>query len=321
MLSACDSDKPDTDVRTEVSFATSGGSRASETLAFDRFAVYGDMKFPVDNSTAPLVVFDNKEVVYAGGSWTYGSDLRYWFPKHEHSFVAVSPVSVTGTGSEAVYSNSKLSFSYTMPASDGNLLREEVSDIFSATHRRLYSSGDNGLLTLKFRHLMSMVDIAPALDDNTLGSDGYILLHEMEFSGVATKARFDIVPAERQSNSQTDDMVLDVIPQEEGNLSVKFNTPVKIENNKTNVRPFANGDAVIMLPNDFTMAADAKLTLYYTINDETSMLNGSISLNNLKWESGKSYLYKFTIERAGVNLTDCEINPWNEVKGENIIVD
>lgn len=37
--------------------------------------------------------------------------------------------------------------------------------------------------------------------------------------------------------------------------------------------------------------------------------------------TGEEYTYKFTIERFGVILDSCEINPWNVITGDEITVD
>ena len=231
LFSACDSDMPGAkDAGTEVTFATSGVSRASATPPFDRFAVYGDMKFPVDDSTAPLIVFDATEVEYKNGNWTY-TGVQYWYPKHEHSFVAVSPVSVVGPDANPQYSDSRLSFKYTIPTIGGVVEnRDDVSDIFVATHRRIYDSG-NVPVTLKFRHILSLVNVALALNDDLMKKDEYVLINKIELSGIKTKAEFNILPSPIASNNQTDDHVVEATGQEgDAQLTIIFDNPPKIIN-------------------------------------------------------------------------------------------
>lgn len=327
LVSSCNSDTTDDMLLSkgaEMSFNVSVLSRASVTTGIDKFAVYGDMKVVGDNkNTTPTVLFNNTEVVYRDGRWIYDG-IQYWIPKREHSFVAISPVSVLATDADPTYSDSKLSFTYALPVSGGNLSsNDDVADILISTHRRYYESDKtlDSKVSLTFGHILSLINIAPAFYDNSLSSDAYILFHKLKFSGVRTKARFDILPAARLSNSQTDDRVVDVNGQEVGNFTIGLTTPVKVENNAKNVSLFADNDAVIMLPQIFAAETEAKITLFYTINGDESMKQVTIPLNNFKWESGSSYTYIFTIERTGVKLGDCEINPWNVIRGENITVD
>ncbi|MDE7411666.1 MAG: fimbrillin family protein [Paramuribaculum sp.] len=301
------------DKNTEVSFATSGLSRASETPPFDRFAVYGDMKFPVDDNTAPLVIFDNKEVEYRNGSWTY-TGVQYWYLKHEHSFIAVSPVSVVDPAVNPQYSNSRLSFTYTIPAIDGIIEnKDDVSDIFVATHRRLYVSG-NDPVTLKFRHIMSLVNIALALDDDLMKNDEFVLINKLELSGIKTKAEFNILPSAILSNNRTDDNVVEVSEQEgDAKLTINFDTPLKIINKGKPVSIFANDDALIMLPQVFAADSKAKIVFTYTVNGDTEAPKAiSLSFRDMKWELGKSYTYQgsFEIDKAQVQLQKMGIADW-----------
>lgn len=320
LLSSCNSDVPgseDVDMGAEMSFVTDQPSRAIIT-SFDKFAVYGDMKWTVDNSD-PILVFAKTEVSFQNGSWTYDG-TQYWFPDHEHSFVAVTPVTVLDNDPTSRYSASKLSFTYSLPSTDV-VNNDDLADILVATHRRLYKEKEDGLTTLKFRHIMSMVNFAPSFVDNVLSNDDYILFHRLELSGVNTKARFDIVPPPRLSNSQTDDMVFDVTPQSPGNRTIIFKTPVMVINHAESVSLFGPDDSLIMIPQTFTADADAKINFFYSINEETTIRQASLPLNNIKWESGNSYIYKFTIERSGLILDKCEINTWNTITGDDIIVD
>lgn len=327
LVASCNSDTADDMLLSkgaEMSFNVLDLTRASVASGIEKFAVYGDMKVVADNKTiTPVVLFNNTEVVYSDGKWSYDG-IQYWFPKHEHSFVAISPVSVLGTDAVPTYSDSKLSFTYTIPASDGNLSSNgDVADILISTHRRYYESDKtlDSKVSLTFDHILSLINISPAFYDNSQSSDTYILVHKLEFSGVNTKARFDIQPAARLSNSQTDDRIVDVNGQEGGNITIRLTAPVKVENNAKNVSLFADNDAIIMLPQAFAAETEANIILFYTINGDESMKQVTIPLNNLKWESGSSYTYKFTIERTGVKFCDCEINPWNVIRGEDITVD
>lgn len=329
LASSCSSDTAD-DIRlskkAEVSFNVSDLSRASVTSSIDQFLVYGDTKPLSTGTSIPVLLFNPTKVVYKNGSWSYDG-IQYWIPNYEHSFVALSPVELFETGNSPRYLNSRLTFDYSIPTQNGILSSNDmVTDILLATHRRLYEEVDdaspsNDKITFKFSHLLSLINFAPAFYDNNLNSDDYILIHKLEFSGIKTKAQFNIEPAQRLSNYQTDDMDVEVVPQEEGKIAIEFSSPVKIENTGINVKLFADNDAIIMLPQNFDATSDTKITLTYSLNEEESLKEGFIMLNNLKWESGKSYVYNFIIERIGVIFNTCEINPWNLIKGEEITVD
>lgn len=325
LMPSCNSDTPD-DVfpsrGAEMSFNVSDLSRASVTSSIDKFAIYGDMKIGNGNASLPNVVFRNAEVVYSDGDWRY-EGTQYWFPKYEHSFVAISPVSVLATDPVPEYSYSKLSFTYEIPAPGGILSsNDDVTDILISTHRRYYESEEStdNKITFTFGHVLSLINIAPAFYDNTLDSHAYIEFHRLEFSGVGTKARFDIEPASILSNNQTDDRTVDITGQEDGNLTIELTTPVQVYNTAETVRLFPDNDAIIMLPKDFTGDTDAHITVFYTINGDDTINQVVLPLNNLKWESGNSYTYKFKIERTGLIVGDWEINSWNEVKGESTAV-
>lgn len=328
LLSSCTSDTPDVDPGkgAEMYFDVSDQTRAAVTTSIDEFVVYGDIKSPTNETSNSVVMFNKTKVEYKNGSWSY-DDTQYWIPNYEHSFVAIHPGVIFENGNAPKYLNSELSFEYSIPAAGGILSStSDVADILVATHRRLYKkvgsvSDLENKVTLKFGHVMSLINIAPALNDNGMSRDGYIQFHKLELSGVKSKAQFNIAPAQRQSNSQTDDMTIDVNGQEEGNLTIVLKTPVKVGNDTKNVRLFADNDAIIMLPQAFAADSESVITLYYTTNDDTSMNEVSLPLKNLKWESGKSYMYKFTLERSGLVIDSCEINPWNVVKGEDITVD
>lgn len=333
LLSSCASDVAD-DVEVskgcEMSFAVAGITRASVTTSFNEFTVYGDLRNAEEASSHRVVLFDKTKVEYKGSEWTYAG-TQYWFPNREHSFVAVSPSSALESAAP-LYSNSRLSFTYTIPVTNGILKKNsDVSDIIVATHRKYYELDEKNSfvvdpqtkVTLNFGHLLSLINLAPAFSDNILKEDAYMLIHKVELSGFKTKADFKITPASLQSNAQTDDMVVEVDARKdgEGTLTIEFANPVKIFNNGQNVTLFDSNDAILMLPQDFADDSEAKITLYYKFNDDPAENKDSILLNNLKWESGKSYLYKFTFGRIGVNFDSYEINPWNVIRGDEIVVD
>lgn len=318
--------KADDDVNpgngTEMVFDATCGTRSSITTDIDKFAVYGDMIPLNENIVSYSIIFNKTLVSYISGSWRY-EGIQYWYPGHEYSFVALNPVHALDLDENRAYTGSGLSFSYRIPTSVSNksLANNNGADILVATHRRSYGLNDTPTaVSLKFKHVMSLINLAPAYYDNTKEDDDYIKIHKVELSGIKGKSLFEIMPAARGSNRQTDEMIISVTGQEDANISIELDIPLMLKNKSENISLFGNNDALIMLPQVFSANSEAQITLTYTINDDTSEKQVNIALNDLKWESGKSYFYKFTIERTGVELNTCEIKPWNDIE-DNITVD
>ncbi len=329
LVSSCNSDTSDEiglSKGGELSFNVLNHTRALETAQIDQFVVYGDMKGKPLETSNSVVLFNKTQVKYDNGAWNY-EGTQYWSPEHEHSFVAVYPESVLGTLNTPQYSNSKLSFIYSVPPSGSNSSSEgEVTDILLATHRRYFDnigvgSALDDKITFRFEHVMGMINLAPAFSDNLLNDDCYIEFHSLEISEIDSKARFDVTPAPRLSNNQTNDMVLDITAQEKGKRSILFTPSVKINNHTGNINLFPTEKAIIMLPQTFAADSKAAITITFSINGEATKREVSIPLANQNWESGKSYLYKFTIDRTGLVSDKCEINSWNEITGDKITVD
>lgn len=331
LVFSCVSDSPDytaPDNETELTFTVAELSRASVTTGINtpgsKFAVYGDIKVSEASNADPTIIFNKTEVEYVGNTWSY-DNTQYWFPKHDHSFVAIFPVSIVSPENDPQYSGSELSFTYTIPASSENeIAKNDVVDILGATHRRYYEPGDVVLpVSLRFSHMMTLINIGMSMNDNVMGTDAYIQLKKIEFSGLKNKATFKILPAQILSNNQTDDRLIDVIDQEgETKMTIEFAESKKIMNLAETVSLFDANDAIIMLPQEFAADSQAKIIFTYAVNDEQETAQVSCPLKLMKWESGKSYLYNFMIERTGVKFDNYEINPWNTIRQEDdIIVD
>lgn len=318
LLSSCSSDIPEkTDNGTggEVSFAVKEETRASVTTTIDRFAVFGDMKTPGEDSSSPSLVFDQTEVEKTDNGWVY-QGTKYWYPDHEHSFVAIHPLSVLADENDPQYADSKLTFSYTLPISGDNLVNDkEVDDIIAATHRRLYDKSDAGsIIVLHFGHLLSLINFTLGLSNNMMAADEYFLFHKLELRGFSTSASIGILPAERQLNNATDDAVTDIYDQHgDGRMVINFEEPIKVMNGDENISVFDAGDAIIMLPQ--TLASNAEIAFTYTKNDEEQPREIKISIKGLVWESGKSYTYKFNISKTGMLVGDVSISDWKNVEG------
>lgn len=311
----------------EMTFDVAAISRGSVTTDINKFLVFGDMKSMSSESPKTIVIFNQTDVEYKNDSWCY-EGTQYWIPNYEHSFVAIHPGKVFEQDNQAQYLNSKLSFNYSIPATDGKLSgTEDISDLLVATYRKVYEDTESvsaleNQITFSFSHLFSLINLAPALEDNVLSSEDYIEIRTIEISGVKTKAQINVVPASTGYGNETDDMEYEVNVQgEDDSVVIDFSTPVKIENNSVNVSLFDADNALIMLPQTFPVDSEAEIIISYSVSQSGDTKQVSLPLSNLKWESGKSYSYKFTIGETGIIFKDFEIVPWDVVLGGDIIAD
>ena len=313
---SCSSDsgfEPTPDKDAEMSFDVEDVTRAV-TTDIDEFSVYGDMKFQSGTSN-PLVIFNKTSVAKSNGIWRY-EGIQYWYPKHEHSFVAISPSSALETDGSPIYSNSKLSFYFTMPTYSGIELQDtqdkKLIDVLAATHRRLYNEKDKITpITLKFEHILSIINFAPKLDDKTIKEDDYIQISKIEISGLKKRAKISVACAPLLNNSQTDDRQIEFTEQD-GNdtLTITFTNPKIVENGKQ-VKLFADNDALVMLPQIFEDSSEATIRFTYSFKDDTDHpRQGTLSLNGREWKSGNAYTYNFTIDKMGLNFAKPTIESW-----------
>lgn len=316
-LTSCSSDpEPQASNLGELKFDLQNISRASITnndnFKLQSFRVFGDMKPVGSTSSSSIVVFNGDEVKYnsSANSWEY-SNIQYWFPKHEYSFVAVHPATVLSEAAAPQYAGSRLSFTYTLPSDNKN-----ATDILIATHRREcgeYEHKTTEPVRFKFSHILSLLSIVLSLNDNLMGEDKF-LLHKLELAGFNNKATFNIAPASLQANSQTDDCVVEVTNQtDENKLTFEFDTPVIVTNNGEAVSFFNGDDALIMLPQTFAADSNAQLILTYTISGDTTERQATLPLRNMTWESGKSYVYKIklAIDKQELKM-ETSITDWTE---------
>lgn len=332
MLTACSSDEPEAS-SCEMKFDIYSLSRSVTTISTiteNPFAIFGDMipKESADDPSTRTVVYENTPVKFINSAWTT-PDPQYWYHNHLHSFVAVHPASLfTMADATTQYLNSQLSFSYTLP-SDYKL----TTDILAATHRRHYIDdreydkdgnlvrGGADVVYLRFAHLMSQINLAPALADNIMDEEEYIEFRKIELSGFKTKATFKVTPASLLTATQTDDREIEVTGQgEEGSYAIEFKTPVKVKNDRKNVNLFDDDEAIIMVPQTFGADSEAEISFYYTINNDPSIKQVTLPLKIQTWATGKSYTYKFKIDRTGPHFASPIITDWDVINVGNIDV-
>ncbi|MDE6267290.1 MAG: fimbrillin family protein [Muribaculaceae bacterium] len=323
---ACSSDsdyEQEADRGIEMSFDVPSESRAI-TTSIDEFSVYGDMKL-LSGVQDPIVIFNKTTVVNRDGAWCYDG-TQYWFPKHEHSFVAVSPSSALESEVSPQYYGSELSFAYTFPTYSDKEMQEtqdksDIIDIVAATHRRSYNEDDKvDVISLRFGHLLSMINFAPKLDDKTIRGDDYIQFHKLEISGLRKKARIAVTPAPLMENPRTDDRLIEFSEYEgNDNLTITFNSSKTVYNGQQ-INIFANDDAIVMLPQFFEASSEATVRFTYSFKDDPENLRvGTLSLRGQEWKPATAYTYNFTVDKIGLNLVTTTIKKWDSVYISDII--
>ncbi|MDE6512981.1 MAG: fimbrillin family protein [Muribaculaceae bacterium] len=310
---ACTSDPDDLETGTEMAFEAMevAGSRAvittSATLKNRPFMLFGDMYRTGEFYAGRKELFFGRQVTFKNNKWDYGATL-YWLMGQEHTFVAIHPYLDSNSEISGLeYSDSKVSFTYTLPKS-----LDDATDILVAAHRRKYYIDSDAAVRFKFNHLLSCLNIMPALDEVLMyedetnkveypyNKDEYILFQRIELIGIKTKAAFSFTP-EPLGNATSTDGCKVTYEVKDGLYNYTFDysdKPVAVTNNKQNVSVFDNNKAVLILPQSFADDSTSEIRLYYSVNDDLVLRKITIPLKGVTWNVGTNYTYKFTIEKA-----------------------
>lgn len=319
LLVACSADEPDgpdqgSGTAMQFSVRTEETLSRANNVPFNHFNVFVDMRREdVLNKT---VLMDKVEVTFneTADRWVYPV-TQYWFPGYEYSFIAFTPKTVlNATETAAAYNDSQLTFKYTVPVD-----HTHASDILVATHRRMYTDG-SGEVMLHFGHLLSRINIAPALKDNEMDDDAFLSVYRVELIGIANKASFKLNAAPLQTNAQTDDRALEITDCE-GKMTwaVDFPEPKIFMNKKPNTALLDDSNAFLMIPQSFSTDSDASLVLTYAVGDSPTMKQFTMPLRRLRWDPGTSYNIMLTADRLGLKLEAMELVDW-EVTNTEIVV-
>lgn len=314
LLSSCESEGPDA-TGSELTFAVSDGSRSTAISNLNTkgstFAVWCDMKF---KNNPKLPVFDNTVVEYGNGKWSYSGVTQYWFPKHEHSFVAVSPASDAGMV-DIKYSDSGLSFSYN--PND----YKSASDLMVATHRRYYDenvSGSASPISLSFHHIMSRIDFQLKNDK----AADIVRVTQIKLEGVNMKGDFSIEPASLLSGSdRTDDYTGGKWTNVSNKGTLTADISVDVPENKTGSL-FPDEDALFIVPQPGNTGVTMHIT-YELWDDgkkfEEHTLTADAPIGG--WKLGNIYTYSMTISEITkeIELT-VSVKNWQTPKPSGIEV-
>lgn len=287
------------------------------------FMLFGDVFRDGEFHSGLRTIFEKDSVSYTGGRWDYGAK-QYWNMGQEHSFVAIHPYVIPGM-KNLKYENSKVSFTYEMPEEDSDSIFQATStsvvkDIIVATHRRKYNRDNSGPVKFNFQHILSRINVAPALsqdahmypaDDESktdiefgfdLIRNEYIQIRKVELIGFYTKADFSFKPSSFSTDpDQTDDRELTRYVYENSSKTISFYIPDKdsphIFNDGKNVCVLDTAAALMMIPQKF--ADNAQIKLEYAVNtdniDPVQLRYVIVPLKGKELEPGKSYTMKFTI--------------------------
>lgn len=303
LLSACASDDPEGSKGSELSFDVSDLSRASVTTSFDEFAVYGDMKL----TNTPIVVFDNTKVRWNNG-WRYEGDTQYWFPQHEHSFIGVQPAIP-----DAEYSDSRLSFEYTVPDD-----YKSASDLLVATHRRMYYADSKAEdVTLTFQHIMSRIDFKAKND----AAADIVKVTNVTLEGVNKTGSFSIIPAPLQQGSlQTNDYVSSWTGiSNKGDIVADIDVRIP-EDKEMSLFP-DDSDALFVIPQPEN--EDVTMHITYTLIDAGAdpiemTLTSETPIGG--WKPGMIYTYSLSIEENSKEIyLTVSVKPWQAPKDPTVV--
>lgn len=299
----------------EVMFVVSDLSRASVTsnISYNdsKFVIYGDMKF---NDNPKTKIFDNDIVKYQYDRWGYDSP-QYWFPMHEHSFIAMHPVITDGISAKQ-YSDSRLSFNYTI--SDNY---QEACDLMIATHRRkvdsIPTSQDAAPISLKFSHILSRVNFQLTND----AAADIVRVEKIVMEGVNKMGSFAVAPAPLLPGSkQTDDFDFSWTGiSSPGTITAKLNIDVP-ENETRSLFPYDNALLIVPQPDNTNVIVHITYTLIDAGNDDVQV-TATAETPIGGWQPGKLYTYSLSIEEISkeVYLT-VSVKPWQTPKGADITV-
>lgn len=318
VIGGCSSESPDgqTDGIQEVEFTTGRETRSAVTttsnLTGKAFAVYGDMKpFAAAAEASSTLVFNKEQVAYTSGSWKYGRSI-YWFPSHQHSFVALHPFEAIGTtagGKTTVtnvrYEDGTLSFSYTHPDDYKN-----ASDVLVATHRRDYvpelgKKADP--VNFTFEHTMAVLDIVAKYTEPLVygNQNNRIEIQEVILENINVSGNYSIRPddlTQGTDRTSTHDDTGKWTDLKSGSRSFKGSRYSNINDaivntyqNPNNIpfrRLYSNSDEFIVLPKE---KGDVKMTVKFDLYvNMTKVAEHTLStvFEDAEWKAGQKIRYE-----------------------------
>lgn len=322
---ACEKQEPKSQLQSsamefDVAGITRAASTTSQNITEYPFAVYGDMTF-IENGSR-IEIFNGSKVYYEG-NWKY-TDTQYWFPNHNHSFIALYPypdIANTVCLSDTQYtSDSKLKFTYTYPLSD----YKKATDVLVATHRRKYTEGNATPVGLIFAHILSNINIQVSYT-NPNADAVPLLMNSITFNNIPVEANYAITPAPLTGNSvMTPDYVSDPDSFRGWTITKHDNLTINFPESGKEVRYvapggqphqlFSNNDTLLLLPNP---KAPTEMIVEYTTYDDNGAHANTEQLSIPQgWQPGFSYTLSISFTNGKVEFS-VTVTEWNPTKPIN----
>ncbi len=314
LMAACDKQEELENEQTgcAMEFYVAGLTRASLTtsqnLTESPFAVYGDMIYSGNQSGT--VIFNGSEVFHDGTDWKY-ADTQYWFPNHEHSFVAYHPANAPCL-SDIQYQNSQLQFTYKYPVEN----YAAANDVVVASHRRKYTEGKTDAVCFTFSHILSNINVT-VTNINPAPEPPSLIITGLTFKNIPIEGIYGLTPAPLNGSASTADYVF---PEDSsdgwrvstrGDLEINFpETGEGVRMIPPDTRPyhlFSGNDALMLLPNP---QAPTELLLSYVTGEGSERTSNTQRLSIPHgWSPGFNYTLSLTVINKEVQFS-IEVTDW-----------
>ncbi len=332
LMASCDKQDPEIQhaacaMEFDVTCLSRATPTTSQNITDAPFVVYGDMTF-IENGNR-TVIFNGSPVTFTPSTnkWTY-TGTQYWFPQHDHSFVAFYPIDATCI-SPLQYSDSKLKFTYTQPSD-----YKETTDMLIATHRRKYIDGNADAIKFSFGHILSNISINATYSAAAVG-DPYIMLTGITLKNIPTKATYGITPEALTGNSNmTSYCEFDAgsfygwTITDRDDLKIEFpensQDARKISANEAPYSLFPTDDTLLLLPNpEAPTEMVVSYTTYVTPENSVTVSQAETATVTIPkgWLPGLTYILSLTIDNSHDKVKfSIDVAEWKAGKDTTTIV-
>lgn len=230
-------------------------------------------------------------------SWDYGA-TRYWNRKASYRFCAVFPTTAAvqdGSGSDKVIVN--------YPSLPGYDLMVASSPLIDAA-----TNGSNPV-NLKFEHAGAAVRFLFA---KTAGDTKTYNVTGLTLKNISTSGAMTYKGASNDGGAS-----ISWTPGDPGNATPWTGAPwaVPEETSEAPFAPITTPEWIFTVPQDLTATSETvfpALTVNYTVDGQALEVTLNLKTTNIvKWEEGKAYTYKITVNPNAIDLT-VEWTDWAE---------
>lgn len=252
-------------------------------------SVYG-MREPVSGTA--VMVFDNSQLVYSSGEWTYGT-VKYWIPDNTYYFISLYPYSLSDYTFSSGSITASFDYTSTLPADLTN-----QKDVMYAYHTRNFvSGGDGSAVPLDMAHACASVTFRIRNVSNTSVAVSNIYLDGLYDNGTCTVGS-------SISWAQTGSVV---------SGSSTYPGVTNLTAIAVSASTYHNmfSDKILVVPQDVI----SSIKLYFTVtpDDSTPAYSRTAQLSLAtavtKWEAGKNYTYSVAITEDRI-VFEVEVLDW-----------